>query len=139
MTLGYMEIEDPFEGEYEHIPLRTLTLTSSEDMENVTDPLRQWAGRHGYKFRVSSSTGQKGSILLQIWNGMVVIIGDDRIDGPGFRFDIFLNSDAADDQMLDEVAEQLRMALVPFGSVEVTSAPPGTQPRRESTNTWRRR
>ena len=139
MTVGYTKIEDPFEGEYENFPLRTLTLTSSREVENLTVPLQQWAENHKYKFRVSSSTGQKGSILFQIWNGLAVTIGDDRVDGPGLRFDIYLNSDIADDQMLDRLAEQFRAALVPLGSVEVVSAPPGTQPRRESTNTWRRR
>ena len=139
MTVSYSKIEDPFEGEYENFPLRTLILTSSREMENLTVPLQQWAEGRKYKFRVSSPTGRRGSILFQIWNGMVVIIGDDRMDGLGLRLDIYLNSDTADNQMLNGLAEQIHAILVPFGSVEVTSAPPGTHPRRESTNTWRRR
>ena len=44
-----------------------------------------------------------------------------------------------DDPALDHVTEQLRTVLVPFGQVEVASAPPGTQPRKDSTNAFRRR
>ena len=138
MTLGRMEIEDPFTGEYENFPLRTLTLTSSRDVEDLTAPLRHWAEGNGYKFRVGSPYGQKGSILFQIWNGLIVILGDDRMDDPGLRFDVYLNSDTVDDQALDQVAEQLRMVLAPSGQVEVASAPPGTQPRKESTNRFHR-
>ena len=139
MTLGRMEIESPFIGEYERSPLRTLTLTSSRDVEDLGAPLKQWAEGSGYKYRVGSPFGQKGSIMYQIWNGLIVILGDDRMDDPGLRFDIFLNSDTVDDPALDQAAEQLRLVLVPFGQVEVTSAPLGTRPREESANRFRRR
>ena len=137
--LGRTEIEGPFTGEHEGSPLRTLILTSSRDVEDLTAPLQQWAEGSGYKFRVGSPFGQKGAIMFQIWNGLIVIIGDDRLDDPGLRFDVYLNSDTVDDPALDQVAEQLRTVLVPFGQVEVASAPPGTQPRKESTNAFRRR
>lgn len=139
MTLGRMEIESPFTGEYESSPLRTLILTSSRDVEDLGAPLRHWAEGNGYKFRVGSPFGQKGSVMFQIWNGLIVVLGDDRLDDPGLRFDIYLNSDTVDGPALDQVAEQLRLLLVPFGQVEVTSAPPGTRPRKESTNSFRRR
>lgn len=138
MTLGRMEIEDPFTGEYENFPLRTLTLSSSRDVEDLTAPLRQWAEGIEYKFRVSSPYGQKGSILFQIWSGLVVIVGTDRMNDPGLEFYVYLNSDTADDKILDLIAKQLRTVLIPFGQVEVASAPPGTQPRKKSTNTLRR-
>ncbi len=139
MTLGRMEIESPFIGEYESSPLRTLTLTSSRDVEDLGIPLQQWAEGCGYKFRVGSPFGQKGSIMFQIWNGPIVIIGDDRMDHPGLEFSIYLNSDTVDDPALDQAAEQLRLVLVPFGQVEVTSAPLGTPPREESANRFRGR
>ena len=139
MTLGRMEIESPFTGEYEGSPLRTLTLTSSRDVEDLTAPLRHWAESNGYKFRVGSPFGQKESIMFQTWNGLIVVLGNDRLDDPGFRFDVYLNSDAVDDQALDQAAERLRMVLVPFGQVEITTALPGTRPRKESTNAFRRR
>lgn len=137
--LGRMEIESPFVGEYEYSPLRTLTLTSSRDVEDLTAPLQHWAESSGYKFRVGSPFGQKGSIMFQIWNKLVVVIGDDRLDDPGLRFDVCLNSDTVDDSALDQVAEKLRTVLVSFGQVEITSAPPGTRPRKESANAFRRR
>ena len=139
MTLGRMEIESPFIGEYERSPLRTLTLTSSRDVEDLGAPLKQWAEGCGYKYRVGSPFGQKGSIMYQMWNGPIAILGDDRMEHPGPVFDVFLNSDTVDDPALDQVAEQLRLVLVPFGQVEVTSAPLGTRPREESTNSFRRR
>ena len=139
MTLGRMEIESPFIGEYESSPLRTLTLTSFRDVEDLGAPLQQWAEGSGYKFRVGSPFGQKGSIMFQIWNGPIAIIGDDRMDDPGLIFSIYLNSDTVDDPALDQAAEQLRLVLVPFGQVEVTSAPLGTRPREDSTNRFRRR
>ena len=66
MTLGRIEIESPFAGEYEHSPLRTLTLTSFRDVEDLTAPLRDWAESSGYKFRVGSPFGQKGCILFRV-------------------------------------------------------------------------
>lgn len=61
------------------------------------------------------------------------------MNDPGLEFYVYLNSDTIDDRALDQVAEQLRTVLVPFGQVEVASAPPGTQPRKDSTNAFRRR
>ena len=139
MTWGRMEIESPFIGEYESSPLRTLTLASSRDVEDLGAPLRQWAEGNGYKYRVGSPFGQKGSIRYQMWNGPIAILGDDRMDHPGLIFSIYLNSDTIDDPALDQAAEQLRLVLVAFGPVEVTSAPLGTRPRQESTNSFRRR
>lgn len=139
MTLGRMEIESPFIGEYERSPLRTLTLTSYREVEDLGAPLQRWAEGSGYKFRVGSPFGQKGSVIFEIWNGLIVILGDDRMDDPGLIHYIYLNSDTVDDPALDQAAEQLRLMLVPFGQVEVTSAPPGTRPREESTNRFRRR
>lgn len=144
MMSSRVKIEDPFIGEYEHASLRTLVLKTSRNVEELIAPLQQWARDNGYKFRVGSPTGAAGSISFQIWNGLVVLLGSNRSRGdltplPELEFSAYLNSDAIDDQMLDQIAEQLRTILAPFGLVEVTSAPPGMQPRSESTNTWRRR
>ena len=86
MTSGRMEVGDGLTGEYDSSPLRTLTLTSSRDVEDLGPPLRQWAEGSGYKFRVGSPFGRKGSILFQIWNGLIVIVGTDRIEDPGLIF-----------------------------------------------------
>ena len=137
MTLGRMEIESPFTGEYEWSPLRTLTLTNSRDVEDLTAPLQHWAESSGCKFRVGSPFGQKGSIMFQIWNGLIVVLGVDGMDDPGLEFHVYLNSDTVNDPALDQVAKQLRTVLVPFGQVEVTPAPPGTRPRKESINIFR--
>ena len=145
MTASYVEIESPFTGEYEeHASLRTLVLKTSRNVEDLVAPLRQWATDNGYKIRVGSPTGAAGSISFEIWNGLVVLFGSERSRGdltplPELEFSAYLNSDTADDQMLDRIAEQLRTVLAPFGSVEVTAAPPGTRPRTESPQSLRRR
>ncbi len=119
-------------GDYEYSPLRTVTLTSSRDVADLVAPLRKWAESDGYKFHVDSPTGELGSISFDIWKEKIVIVGGNRLGAPGLEFPIYWNGDTADSRMLDEAAEQLRAQLAPFGGVEVTSAPPGTSPRKET-------
>ena len=119
-------------GNYEYFPLRTLVLTSPVDVSDLVGPLRQWAERDGYKFRVSSPTGEQESIVFQVWKGAVDVEGQNRLGAPGLEFWIYWDGEVADDRVLDDLAEQLRARLVPFGPVAVTSAPPGTRPRKKT-------
>ena len=132
MKMMRVENEGPPMGNYEYSPLRTVTLTSLRNVADMVAPLRQWAESGGYKFLVDSPTGEPGSISFEMWQGEVVVTGLNRLGAPGLQFPIYWNGDTADNQMLDEAAEQLRTTLAPFGAVEVTSAPPGTPPRKET-------
>ena len=143
MIVNRMELEDPFTGEFDHPPLRSLILSSSQHVTKMIAPLQQWADTHSYKFHVSSSTGQPESILFQIWNGTVVIVASDRLGNggsivPGLDISIYWNGDVADDALLDVVSQQISAVLSPFGSIEATSKPPGTPPRSKSRNRWSR-
>lgn len=144
VVMSRVGIEDPFTGEFESFPLRTLVLTSSQDMSVAADLLQQWASAHKYKSRISSPSGQPGSILVQIWNEIIVVLSGNRLGNggvrlPGLNINVYWNGDKADEMELDIVAQQLNEILSPFGTIQMTSAPRGTSPRKESTNLWRRR
>ena len=146
VSVSQMNSEDPFAGEageFSNSPLRSLTLTNAQHVTKMTAPLQQWADTHGYKFRVSSSTGQPESILFQLWNGTIVIIAEDRLatggsENTGLDVFIYWNGDVADDALLDVVSQQISAVLSPFGSIKATSAPPGTPPRSKIRNRWSR-
>lgn len=142
-NMSIVEVEDPFAGDFESPALRTLVLSSSQNVAEMANTLQEWAHDHDYKFQASSPTGQAESILLQIWNGTIVILASNRLGNggsriPGLNITIYWDGEVANDSLLDTVSEQINGVLTPFGTIEVTSAPPGTPPRKQSTNRWRR-
>ena len=138
------ESEDPFPGEpgtFSNYPLRSLTLSSSQHVTKMVAPLQQWADAHGYRILVGSPRGQPDSIMIEIWNGKVVISATDRLGNggsviPGLDLFVYWNGDVADEALLDIVFQQMVDVLSPFGSIEAKSAPSGTPPRERMRNHW---
>ncbi len=126
-------------GDYDYFPMRSLVMPAIENFAAVIYPLKDFSKTRGYTFQVSSPGEARDSILFDIESKAFDISGSNRLDEPGLKFSIYWHADAADDQALDIIAEQLRQVLAPFGTVTVTAAPPGSRPRQESTNLWRRK
>lgn len=129
----------PLEDDYDYFPMRSLVMPNIKNFSAVIYPLKDFAKARGYTFQVSSPGQEGASIMFNINDGAFHITGGDRFDEPGLEFSIYWHADMADDRSLDAIAEQLRQALAPFGTVTVTAAPPGTRPRKESTNLWHKR
>ena len=125
--------------DHDYSPLRTLTMPDIQNFATVIAPLQDFARERGGRFLVSSPGQQPSSIMFDIDVQRYFIVGGDRLKASGLEFFLYWRSDATDDQALDTIAEQLRQVLIPFGTVTVTAAPPGSRPRQESTNLWRKK
>ncbi len=139
MTTVKLGNSTPPGDDYDYFPMRSLVMPGIENFAAVIYPLKDFSKAKGYTFQVSSPGQAKESILFDIEAKAFDISGSNRLDEPGLKFSIYWHADVADEQALDTIAEQLRQVLAPFGTVTVTAAPPGTRPRKESTNLWRKR
>ena len=96
VKVASQQMENPFGVEYDHSWLRMVTLTSTRDMAEVVEPLRQWAQRDGYKFRAGSPAGKRGSVSIMIWRGQVIMWGVNKLDAPGLSFSVYWEGDSPD-------------------------------------------
>lgn len=127
------------EDNYDYRAMRTVTALDIKEFSALTKALRVFAQEKGCRFVVTHPSGGPDSIMFTITHERFEIVGGDRLLQPGLEFFVYWQDDVADDQALDAIAEQLRQVLAPFGTTTVTSALPGTRPREESTNLWRRK